>query len=68
MVVVAVELDGIAQAASRSRKLRRRMVAWQSAALRRARLGRHHAASGRWKLLHRAHLVRQELLRAWRLL
>jgi len=59
---------GLEVAASRSRKLRRRMVALQTCALRRARLGRHAAASDRWKLMLRAHLVRQRLLRAWGLL
>jgi hypothetical protein len=63
-----VDAEGIALVARQSRQLRRRMVAWQGAALRRARLGKHHAASERWKCLYRAHLVRQGLLRKWRLL
>jgi hypothetical protein len=66
----SVDLGAVALSlvAGRSRRLRRRMVALQSAALRRARRGEHRAASDRWKLMLRAHLVRQGLLRRWGLL
>ena len=60
--------EALAYVAHRSRRLHRRMVAAKSAALRRALLGQHRAASERWKMLVRAHLVRQGLLRAWGLL
>lgn len=63
-----IAAEGIAIVASHSRRLHRRMIAWQTAALRRARLGRHFGASERWKLLLRAHVVRQGILRKWGLL
>lgn len=67
-MVATATVEAIAQVASRSRKLRRRMEALQRCALRRSRVGRHCGAEKRWRLMLRAHLVRQALLRKWRLL
>lgn len=59
------EVEALARVASRARKLRRRMEAWQRCALRRSRVGRPAGASKRWKLMLRAHVVRNALLRKW---
>lgn len=66
--MTAATVEAIALVASRSRKLRRRMAALQTCALRRSRVGRFCGAEKRWRLMLRAHLVRQQLLRKWRLL
>lgn len=67
-MVTAALLEGLEVAAHRSRRLRRRMEALQRCALRRSRVGRHCGAEKRWRLMLRAHLVRQTLLRKWGLL
>jgi hypothetical protein len=68
VTAAALFLKGLELAASRARKLRRRMEAWQRCALRRSRVGRSAGATKRWRLMLRAHVVRQTLLRKWGLL